>query len=66
MAVDHIKVVTVDPVSDAYAWSMVDSVTNSAPNWVAITNQQSNGQDTDTWIFTVQVNTGSALSLIHI
>lgn len=64
MAVDHIKVVTVDPVSDAYAWSMVDSVTNSAPNWVAITNQQSNGQDTDTWIFTVQVNTGSARQAI--
>ena len=64
MAVDHIKIVTVDPVNDAYAWSMIDSATNSNPSWVAITNQQQNGQDTDTWIFTVQANTGVARQAI--
>ena len=69
MAVDHIKVVTVDPVSDAYSWSIIDSATNSTPTWVGDANglpvnQQSNGQDTDTWIFTVQVNTGAARQAI--
>jgi|TARA_B100000768_G_C11256215_1_gene366516 hypothetical protein len=64
MAVDHIKVVTVDPVDDAYSWSIVDSATGSAPTWVAITNQQNNGVDTDTWVFTVQVNSNAARQAI--
>ena len=60
MAFTHQKTVTVDPITDAYSWSIVDTATNSAPTWVVITNaQDSNGNDTDTWDFYVETNTAA-------
>ena len=61
MAGTHSKTVTVIPIDDAYAWSIIDQQTQATATWVTVTAQQDgNGADTDTWDFVVQDNTNNS------